>query len=124
MKKPRLTDADRLAIETSLKSRKTVYIIAKALSRPVTTIAREIKARAVESDKGAAHHVTNRCAFKMECERRHICAYCLYDGKRQCCASSAASTTRTARRSSSRSAAGWRSPHSSATDAQRSTNAS
>ena len=38
MKKPRLTDADRLAIETGLKSGKTVYMIAKELSRPVTTV--------------------------------------------------------------------------------------
>ena len=36
MKKPRLTDADRLAIETGLRSGKTVYCIAKELSRPVT----------------------------------------------------------------------------------------
>ena len=84
MKKPRLTDSDRLAIETGLRSGKTVYNIAKALSRPVTTITREIRARAVESDKGAAYRVTNRCAFKMECERREVCAHCLYDGRRQC----------------------------------------
>ena len=84
MKKPRLDDSDRLAIETGLKSRKTVYMIAKELSRPVTTITREIKARAVESDKGAAYRVTNRCAFKMECQRRDVCAHCLYDGRRQC----------------------------------------
>ena len=84
MKKPRLTDADRLAIETALKSGKTVYCIAKELSRPVTTITREIRARAVESDKGAAYRVTNRCAFRMECQRRDICAHCLYDGKRLC----------------------------------------
>ena len=38
MKKPRLTDAGRLAIETGLRSGKTVYCIAKGLSRPVTTI--------------------------------------------------------------------------------------
>ena len=84
MKKPRLTDSDRLAIETGLKSGKTAYMIAKELSRPVTTVTREIKARAVESDKGAAYRVTNRCAFRMECQRRDICAHCLYDGKRQC----------------------------------------
>lgn len=84
MKKPRLTDSDRLAIETGLKSGKTVYSIAKALSRPVTTVVREIKARAVESDKGAAYRVTNRCAFRMECGRREVCAHCLYDGRRQC----------------------------------------
>ena len=77
MKKPRLTDSDRLAIETGLKSGKTVYMIAKELSRPVTTVTREIKARAVESDKGAAYRVTNRCAFRMECQRRDICAACM-----------------------------------------------
>ena len=84
MKKPRLTDADRLSIESMLKSGKTVYAIAKALARPVTTVTREIRARAVESDKGAAYRVTNRCAFRMECERRQVCAHCLYDGRRQC----------------------------------------
>ena len=84
MKKPRLTDADRLAIETGLRSGKTVYCIAKELSRPVTTVTREIRARAVESDKGAAYRVTNRCAFRMECQRRVVCAHCLYDGRRQC----------------------------------------
>ena len=84
MKKPRLTDSDRLAIETGLRSGKTVYMIAKELSRPVTTVTREIRARAVESDKGAAYRVTNRCAFRMECERRDVCAHCLYDGRRQC----------------------------------------
>ena len=84
MKKPRLTGEDRLRIESMLNSGKTVYAIAKALSRPVTTVTREIKARAVESDKGAAYRVTNRCAFKMECERRRVCAHCLYDGNRHC----------------------------------------
>ena len=84
MKKPRLTDADRLAIETGLRSGKTVYCIAKELSRPVTTVTREIRARAVESDKGAAYRVTNRCAFRMECQRRGVCVRCLHDGKRQC----------------------------------------
>lgn len=84
MKKPRLTDADRLAIETGLRSGKTACGIAKELSRPVTTFTREIRARAVESDKGAAYRVTNRCAFRMECQRRGVCVRCLHDGKRQC----------------------------------------
>lgn len=84
MKKPRLTVSDRLAIETCLKSGKTVYSIAKGLSRPVTTVVREIRSRAVESDKGAAYRVTNRCAFKMECAKQHVCARCQYDGNRLC----------------------------------------
>ena len=84
MKKPRLTDLDRKTIESMLKEGKNIYAIAKALSRPVTTITREIKARAVESDKGAAYRVANRCAFKMQCTKRNICAHCPYDEKRFC----------------------------------------
>ena len=84
MKKPRLSDEERLVIESMLRAGKTVYEIAKTLARPVTTIIREVKARAVESDKGAAYRVTNRCAFRMECEKRHVCAHCLYDGNRLC----------------------------------------
>lgn len=84
MKKPRLTDIDRHMIESMLKDGNTIYAIAKKLSRPASTIMREIKARAVKSDKGAAYRVTNRCAFKMQCDKRNICAHCPYDTKRQC----------------------------------------
>lgn len=50
-----------------------------------TTITREIRARAAESDKGAAYRVTNRCASRMECQRRGVCIRCLlYDRKRLC----------------------------------------
>ena len=35
MKKPRLTDADRLATESMLRSGHTVYAIAKAPTRPL-----------------------------------------------------------------------------------------
>ena len=62
MKKPRLTDADRLEIEHGLREGKTMYAIAAALGRPSTTISREIQARMVDSDKGAAFRVTNRCS--------------------------------------------------------------
>ena len=61
MKKPRLTEIDRHTVESMLKNGNSVHAIAKELSRPATTIMREIKARAVDSDKGAAHRVTNRC---------------------------------------------------------------
>ena len=84
MKKPRLTDEGRIVIESMPRAGRTVYAITKTLSRPVTTITREIRARAVEPGKGAAYRVTNRCAFRMECERRQVCAHCLYDGNRLC----------------------------------------
>ena len=51
---------------------RTVLAQGIQLSRPVTTITREIRSRAIESDKGAAYRVTNRCAFKIECQRRDI----------------------------------------------------
>lgn len=81
MKKPRLTDVDRLKIESMLKSGNTVYAIAKALSRPVTTITREIRARAVESDKGPAFRLKNRCAMRGSCTRRDVCGLCLHAGR-------------------------------------------
>ena len=76
-KRPRLTAMDRMNIESMLKERKSVYAIAKALSRPVSTIVREIKARMVESDKGAAYRSKNRCAKSHVCTNRHVCAQCL-----------------------------------------------
>ena len=66
---------DRHNIESMLKEGSSVYAIAKALSRPVTAITREIKTHAVESNKGAAYRVSNRCAFKMQCSKRNICAH-------------------------------------------------
>ena len=53
MKKPRLTAMERLAIETGLDAGKTPYAIAQELGRPPKTVMREIRGRAVESDKGA-----------------------------------------------------------------------
>ena len=43
MKKPRLTQEDRLRIEDGLRCHKKVYAIAKELNRPARTIMREIK---------------------------------------------------------------------------------
>ena len=82
--KSRFSLEDRLTIETMLKSGKSVYEIANVLSRPVTTITREIKARAVESNKSAPLRLKNRCVFHMQCEKQHVCAHCLYDGDRKC----------------------------------------
>lgn len=85
MKKPRLTDADRLEIEHGLREGKTMYAIAVALGRPSTTISREIQARMVDSDKGAAFRVTNRCANRMTCELRHVCQVCFQTRKNMAC---------------------------------------
>lgn len=84
MKKPRLTEADRLRIEEGLRKRMTVYAIAKEFGRPARTIMREIRSRARASDKGAAYRVSNRCVHRMDCQKQHICAHCSYDGSRYC----------------------------------------
>ena len=84
MKKPRLTEADRLRIEEGLRKGMTAYVIAKDLKRPVRTIMREIRLRARASDKGAAYRVSNRCVHRMDCQKRHICAHGFYDGSRHC----------------------------------------
>jgi len=84
MKKPRLSEEERLRIENGLREGKSPYAIAKALKRPTKTVVREIRSRRVESDKGAYGRVTNRCALRMDCERRHICVHCSYDGNRAC----------------------------------------
>ena len=84
MKKPRLTEIDRLHIEEGLRKRMTVYAIAKELRRPPRTIMREIKARSISSDKGAVYRVSNRCVHRMDCQKKNICVHCLYDGSRHC----------------------------------------
>ena len=72
MKKPRLTAMERLAIETGLDAGKTPYAIAQELGRPPKTVMREIRGRAVESDKGAVGRVNNRCTHRYECTRRDV----------------------------------------------------
>ena len=84
MKKPRLTEADRLRIDEGLRKRMTVYAIAKELGRPARTIMREIRLRARESDKGAPFRLSNRCIHRMECRKQHLCAHCSYDENRHC----------------------------------------
>lgn len=75
-KKPRLTAMERLTIEIELNEGKTPYAIAKKLGRPPKTVMREIRGRAVESDKGAVGRVNNRCAHRYECTRRDVCKAC------------------------------------------------
>ncbi len=77
MKKPRLTDAERCYIEARLRAGKTPYAIAKELNRPIKTILREIKARAIVSDKGVAYRIKNRCIHRMDCSKTFVCGTCL-----------------------------------------------
>ena len=84
MKKPRLTAMERLAIETGLDAGKTPYAIAQEIGRPPKTVMCEIRGRAVESDKGAAERVNNRCAHRYECTMRDVCKACYQRRSMQC----------------------------------------
>ena len=59
-KKPHLTDADRLQIEIVLKQRYPLNRIAKQVGKAKSTVAREIKKRALESEKFSAYYPHNR----------------------------------------------------------------
>ncbi len=72
-KKTHLTDADRLQIEIMLKQRYSLTQIATVIGKAKSTVAREIKKRALESDKFAAHYPQNRCVRRRECHRVQLC---------------------------------------------------
>lgn len=67
-----LTDADRLEIEHGLRHGLSIKKIAAKLGKHHSTLAREICARSVVSDKGAFGRVTNRCASR-GCSTRQLC---------------------------------------------------
>jgi len=71
--KTHLTDADRFQIEVMLKNRYPLNRIAEQVGKAKSTIAREIKKRAAESEKFAAHRPHNRCVKRVECQRVQLC---------------------------------------------------
>jgi IS30 family transposase len=71
--KNHLTDADRLQIEILLKQHNSIKQIAEYVGKNRSTIAREIKKRAQESEKFAKHYPHNRCIKRMDCQRVQIC---------------------------------------------------
>jgi len=72
-KKTHLTDADRMQIEILLKQRYPLNRIAKQVGKAKSTIAREIKKRALLSEKFAAHFPHNRCIKRKDCQRVLLC---------------------------------------------------
>lgn len=73
-KNKHLTDAERLQIEQWLKGGASIKQIALKLGKSTSTISREIRARAVVSDKYAPYRVHNRCMKRDSCNRRYLCA--------------------------------------------------
>jgi IS30 family transposase len=72
-KNKHLTDAERVQIEQWLKQKESIKKIAKTLGKSTSTISREIKARAILSDKYAPYRIHNRCVNRLECSRRYLC---------------------------------------------------
>jgi IS30 family transposase len=72
--KKHLTDLERLEIEHGLRHSLSLKKIAAKIGKHHSTVAREIRARSVTSDKGAYGRVTNRCVSRLSCDRRQICA--------------------------------------------------
>ena len=69
-----ITDSERLEIEHALKQGTSLKKIAAKVGKHHSTIAREIVARSVASNKGAFGRVTNRCVARLSCDRRQLCA--------------------------------------------------
>ena len=67
-----LTDADRLEIEHGLRHGQSIKKIAAKIGKHHSTVAREICARSLASDKGAFGRVTNRCVSR-GCSTRQLC---------------------------------------------------
>jgi len=68
-----LTDLERLEIEQYLINRISLKRIAESLGKSTSTISREIRAHALDSNKYPAYRIHNRCIKRTECQRRHLC---------------------------------------------------
>jgi len=72
-KNKHLTNYERLQIERLISEQTSLSQIAEKLEKSKSTISREIRSRAVQSDKGAPFRVRNRCARRMDCNKYHLC---------------------------------------------------
>jgi len=72
-KNKHLTDTERLQIEQWLKDRVSIRQIAQKLDKSTSTVSREIRSRAITSDKFAPYRIHNRCIKRHDCQRRYLC---------------------------------------------------
>jgi len=72
-KNKHLTNDERLQIERLLAEQVPFSKIAEKLGKNKSTISREVRARAITSDKGAPHRIRNRCVRRADCGRFHLC---------------------------------------------------
>ena len=72
-KNKHLTDSDRLQIEQWLRNGISLTRIAAELGKSASTVSREIRAHAIESNKYAPYRIHNRCAKLNICQKTQIC---------------------------------------------------
>jgi hypothetical protein len=72
-KNKHLTDAERFQIEVWLKNRVPLKRIAEQLGKSTSTVSREVKKRAEESEKFAKHRPHNRCIKRIGCQTVQLC---------------------------------------------------
>ena len=72
-KNKHLTAENRMQIEYWLKERISLKQIASRLGKSTSTISREVRAKAVESNKCPPYSIRNRCEKRTECDRRYLC---------------------------------------------------
>ena len=70
-----LTDVERLEIEHGLRHGLSIKKIAAKIGKHHSTVAREICARSVASDKGAFGRLTNRCVLRRNCGKLQLYIY-------------------------------------------------
>ena len=72
-KNKHLTDLDRLQIQHGLLHRNSIKKIAFDLDKDPTTISREIRKRAVSSNKCPPHRTPNWCIHRFSCSKHYLC---------------------------------------------------
>jgi len=72
-KNKHLTDGERLQIEQALSSGASLKQIAVKLDKSTSTISREVRARAVTSNKFAPYRIRNRCTKRSACQKQYLC---------------------------------------------------
>ncbi|MFA9424347.1 MAG: IS30 family transposase [Sedimentibacter sp.] len=73
-KNKHLTDLERLQIEQYLKDGVSIKQIGIKLEKSASTISREIRSRAVVSDKYALYRIHNRCIKRNSCQKHYLCS--------------------------------------------------
>lgn len=73
-KNKHLTDSERLQIEQFLREGLSLKRIAAELDKSSSTVSREIRNHAIDSNKYAPYRIHNRCVKLNVCEKTKICA--------------------------------------------------